>query len=74
MRWGVREEAEDDHMTTELCLKEIKACQTLSIGPKFVVRCEFLWGLTVCLHHQTLGQTQRQIPIKMACVKLCGGV
>ena len=45
MRWGVREEAEDDHMTTELCLKEIKACQTLSIGPKFVVSCRILWGL-----------------------------
>ena len=37
MRWGVRDEAQNDHMTTELCLKEIKACQKLSVGPNFVV-------------------------------------
>lgn len=23
MRWGVRDEATDDHMTTELCMREI---------------------------------------------------
>ena len=63
MRWGVREEAEDDHMTTELCLKEIKACQTLSIGPKFVVSCEFVWCLMVYLHCQTLGN--RQILVRL---------
>lgn len=38
MRWGVRDEATDDHSTTELCLKEVKSCQQLSIGPSFVVR------------------------------------
>ena len=57
MRWGVREEAEDDHMTTELCLKEIKQCQKLSVGPNFVVcqniclcQCEyeFFW---ICRKH-----------------------
>ena len=37
MRWGVRDEATNDHMTTELCMKEIKACQKLSVGPNFVV-------------------------------------
>ena len=37
MRWGVRDEAQNDHMTTELCLKVIKACQKLSVGPNFVV-------------------------------------
>lgn len=37
MRWGVRSEAEDDHMTTELCLKELTACQKLSTGPNFIV-------------------------------------
>ncbi|RWS26802.1 NACHT and WD repeat domain-containing protein 2-like protein, partial [Leptotrombidium deliense] len=37
MRWGVRDEATDDHSTTELCLKEIKNCQKLSVGPNFVV-------------------------------------
>ena len=38
MRWGVRDEATDDHMTTELCMKEIENCQRLSMGPNFVVR------------------------------------
>lgn len=37
MRWGVRDEATDDHMGTELCLKELKLCQELSTGPNFVV-------------------------------------
>ena len=37
MRWGVRDEATDDHMTSELCMKEIKECQRLSTGPNFVV-------------------------------------
>lgn len=37
MRWGVRDEATDDHMTTELCMREIANCQRLSMGPNFVV-------------------------------------
>ena len=37
MRWGVREEAENDHKTTEICMKEIELCQQLSTGPNFVV-------------------------------------
>ncbi|ODM92054.1 NACHT and WD repeat domain-containing protein 2, partial [Orchesella cincta] len=37
MRWGVRDEATDDHMTTELCMREIVNCQRLSMGPNFVV-------------------------------------
>lgn len=37
MRWGVRDEATDDHMTTSLCMQEIHNCQRLSIGPNFVV-------------------------------------
>lgn len=37
MRWGVRDEATDDHMTTELCMNEIRNCQRLSTGPNFVV-------------------------------------
>jgi hypothetical protein len=37
MRWGVRDEAADDHMTTEICLKELKMCKKLSTGPNFVV-------------------------------------
>ena len=38
MRWGVRDESTADHMTTTLCMHEIKACQDLSTGPNFVVR------------------------------------
>ncbi|GMT33781.1 hypothetical protein PFISCL1PPCAC_25078, partial [Pristionchus fissidentatus] len=37
MRWGVRDEATDDHMTTKLCINEIGNCQRLSVGPNFVV-------------------------------------
>eukprot|EP00106_Octopus_bimaculoides_P010882 XP_014778324.1 PREDICTED: NACHT and WD repeat domain-containing protein 2-like [Octopus bimaculoides] len=37
MRWGVRDEATDDHMTTQLCMQEIDNCQRLSMGPNFVV-------------------------------------
>ena len=37
MRWGVRDEATDDHMTSHLCLNEIDNCQRLSLGPNFVV-------------------------------------
>ncbi|XP_070537831.1 NACHT domain- and WD repeat-containing protein 1-like [Ptychodera flava] len=36
MRWGVRDEATDDHLTSELCMNEIAACQKLSTGPNFV--------------------------------------
>ncbi|XP_052773777.1 uncharacterized protein LOC128212382 [Mya arenaria] len=36
MRWGVREDATDDHRTTELCLHEITNCQRVSRGPNFV--------------------------------------
>lgn len=43
MRWGVRDEATDDHMTTELCMREIANCQRLSMGPNFVVSlCQIL--------------------------------
>lgn len=38
MRWGVRDEATDDHLTSELCMREIKDCQKYSTGPSFIVR------------------------------------
>ena len=37
MRWGVRDEATDDHLTVELCMKELRKCQETSTGPNFVV-------------------------------------
>ncbi|XP_056004736.1 NACHT and WD repeat domain-containing protein 2-like [Ostrea edulis] len=36
MRWGVPEEASDDHSTSALCLAEVLNCQKLSTGPNFV--------------------------------------
>ena len=45
MRWGVRDPCTDDHMISEISLKELHACQELSTGPNFVVRS---------LHEQTL--------------------
>ena len=38
MRWGVRDEAEVEHSTTEIVLKEIEVCQQISRGPTFVVK------------------------------------
>lgn len=50
MRWGVRDEATDDHMTTELCMKEIENCQRLSMGPNFVVKIKTLFKIKIILH------------------------
>ena len=36
MRWGVRDEMTNDHLTTDLCMAELKTCQQLSIGPNFI--------------------------------------
>ena len=36
MRWGVRDEATDDHLTSAICMEEIKHCQDTSIGPNFI--------------------------------------
>ena len=36
MRWGVRDEMTNEHMTTDLCMTELKNCQELSIGPNFI--------------------------------------
>uniref|UniRef100_A0AAY5L1A4 Uncharacterized protein n=1 Tax=Esox lucius TaxID=8010 RepID=A0AAY5L1A4_ESOLU len=37
LRWGLWDSVAVDHMTTELCLQEIKACKRVSIGPSFIV-------------------------------------
>ncbi|XP_071093650.1 NACHT and WD repeat domain-containing protein 2-like [Haliotis cracherodii] len=44
MRWGVRDEATDDHMGTELCLREIDLCKKLSTGPSFVTFLSHKYG------------------------------
>ncbi|XP_067662722.1 NACHT and WD repeat domain-containing protein 2-like [Haliotis asinina] len=44
MRWGIRDEATDDHMGTELCLREIDLCKKLSTGPSFVTFLSHKYG------------------------------
>ncbi|XP_077984718.1 NACHT domain- and WD repeat-containing protein 1-like [Glandiceps talaboti] len=44
MRWGVRDEATDDHMATELCLREVEECQKVSTGPNFVTFLSHKYG------------------------------
>ncbi|KAK6190035.1 hypothetical protein SNE40_001982 [Patella caerulea] len=36
MRWGIRQEMEILHKTTDICLNEIKLCNEISTGPSFV--------------------------------------
>ncbi|XP_078077476.1 NACHT domain- and WD repeat-containing protein 1 [Mustelus asterias] len=36
MRWGVPDALTADHMSTELCLREIESCQRMSMGPTFI--------------------------------------
>ena len=36
MRWGVRDEMTNEHMTTELCMTELRNCQRLSMGANFI--------------------------------------
>ena len=50
MRWGVRDDAADDHITTALCMEEIENCKRTSVGLNFVVS----WLSTVPV--QSLGR------------------
>ena len=36
MRWGVRDEMTNEHMTTSLCMNELRGCQKYSMGPNFI--------------------------------------
>ncbi|KAK7479964.1 hypothetical protein BaRGS_00028791, partial [Batillaria attramentaria] len=47
MRWGVRDEATDDHRTTDLCLREIERCTQISTGPCFVTLVSHKYGYRV---------------------------
>ncbi|KAK3103292.1 hypothetical protein FSP39_018264 [Pinctada imbricata] len=46
MRWGVRDQATDDHKGTELCLRELEQCQKISTGPNFVSLLSHKYGYT----------------------------
>ena len=37
MRWGVTDDATNEHVTEHLCLTEIANCQRVGLGPTFVV-------------------------------------
>lgn len=57
MRWGVRDEATDDHITTDLCLKEIELCQKISVGPNFVVSNYILQSILFLISSRYPGQS-----------------
>ncbi|XP_052082166.1 uncharacterized protein LOC127719866 isoform X2 [Mytilus californianus] len=44
MRWGIRDEATNDHMTTEICLQELDNCQKYSAGPNFLSLLSHKYG------------------------------
>ncbi|XP_076106889.1 NACHT domain- and WD repeat-containing protein 1-like isoform X1 [Mytilus galloprovincialis] len=44
MRWGIRDEATNDHMTTEICLYELANCQKYSAGPNFLTLLSHKYG------------------------------
>ncbi|EDO37261.1 predicted protein, partial [Nematostella vectensis] len=44
MRWGVRDVATDLHETTDLCIREIRACQKISAGPNFITLLSEKYG------------------------------
>ncbi|GFO35138.1 NACHT and WD repeat domain-containing protein 1, partial [Plakobranchus ocellatus] len=44
MRWGIRDEAQDDHMTTDICLREVQLCKEQSTGPCFVSLMSHKYG------------------------------
>lgn len=44
MRWGIRDEASNDHMTTEICLQELENCQKYSAGPNFLSLLSHKYG------------------------------
>ena len=37
LRWGLREESQDNHTVIEFCIQEIENCTKMSLGPSFVV-------------------------------------
>ena len=46
MRWGITDDATNEHITEHLCLQEIAKCQRLSLGPNFIV--SFIMVMSTC--------------------------
>jgi len=42
LRWGLREESQDNHTVIDFCMQEIENCAKMSLGPSFVVCVSFL--------------------------------
>jgi len=47
LRWGLREESQDNHTVIEFCIQEIDRCSKVSLGPNFVV-CISRFLLVAC--------------------------
>ena len=62
MRWGVPEEASDNHSTADLCVQEIRKCQEVSVGPCFVVRPTCLYFLK----HTCIGSRLQRVRLQRA--------
>ena len=43
MRWGVRDEAANDHMTVDICMQELANCQKYSAGPNILVCINYFY-------------------------------
>jgi hypothetical protein len=43
LRWGINDNASDEHSAEKICLAEIKNCQKVSLGPNFVVGFTSVW-------------------------------
>ncbi|XP_067671053.1 uncharacterized protein [Haliotis asinina] len=44
MRWGVGQGIANDHLTSDMCFREIELCQQLSTGPNFVTLLSHRYG------------------------------
>lgn len=44
MRWGINSEITNSHLTTTICLNEIRTCQKYSTGPCFIALLSERYG------------------------------
>ncbi|XP_053539257.1 NACHT domain- and WD repeat-containing protein 1 [Ictalurus punctatus] len=49
-QWGLRDSVTVDHLTTELCLREIQSCQKLSLGPSCIAMVGSQYGHRLIPH------------------------
>ena len=49
LRWGISEDATNDHSVEKLCLLEVEQCQRLSRGTSFVVSYMQIFILYGCI-------------------------